>query len=335
MVQRLVLVLALVPSVVVAQQPTMIPLKPANGTLRDPLAVGQVRELRDGRLIVAGSGGLVVADIAKGTIQAIPNVPRGSLVALAADSTLVAARNTGWVFLDAEKVLGMLPPSNPVVVTAAESPLPISADNSGHVLSIAGGWPDSASAILIDRSTNERQRITYLWQGEPARGGIPAPVFVVNEQPVLALDGWIAVVRAHPYRVDWRMPTGEWIRGAPLPIPPMPMDKREQAAYLAYFHQRPDSPNQPAKWPPFVEPFTYPVPTATPDGKVLVRRWPSADLPGTRYDIVNRRGELEGQIALPGSYDQIAGFGAKSIYLVVVPDSTNPRRRQLERRPWP
>lgn len=332
--QRLLFLLALAPSAISAQQSNIIALKPANGTLSDPLAVGQVRELHDGRVLVGGQGGLVIADFSKGTFQSIPNASRGSLVPLAGDSTLVAVQNMGWIFLDAEKVLGMLPLSNPVV-KAAESPFPFSADRSGHVLSIAGGWPDSANAILIDRATNEQQRITRLWQSEPARGGIPAPVFVVNEQSVVALDGWIAVVRAHPYRVDWRMPSGEWIRGGPLPVPTILMDAREVDAYWAKFAPYRPDPSETHHWPKYVEPFTYPQPIATPDGKVLVRRNPSADAMGVRYDVINRRGELEGQIVLPSRRDQIAGFGTTSIYLVTLPDSTNPRRIQLERRPWP
>ena len=205
------------------------------------------------------------------------------------------------------------------------------------MLAVTGGQPasDSASVIEINRTTADQSVVTRVWQGTPVMGGVPAPVFVVNEEPVLARDGWIAVVvRAHPYRVDWRTPAGQWVRGAAIPGQSVPMDAREQAAYWKHWEMDPPNASVHIEWPKWVEPFTHPMPIAAPDGKVVVRRTPTADAPGVRYDVVNHRGEIEGQITLAGPHDQIAGFGAHSIYVLVI-DAATPRNMQLERRPWP
>ena len=334
--RRHLLPLILIPAALMAQQPKPIVLKPANGTLRDPVALGFVRELRDGRILAASPAGVVVADFVAGTAHVVPDVPsRGTFVPLGGDSTLVQVRTNGWYFLDGDKLIGMLPLTNKVVAMMSPGQ-PMSADARGFVITVTGGQPasDSATVLQIHRTTGEQSLVTRVWQGTPVMGGIPAPVYVVNEEPVLALDGWVAVVRAHPYRVDWRNPAGQWLRGAPLPVPAIALDAREQAAYWQSWGQAGPITDAHIDWPKFVEPFTYPQPIATPDGKLLVKRTATADAPGIRYDVINRRGELEGQFTLAGLHDRIAGFGAHSIYLLTV-DAGKSRIGQLERHPWP
>lgn len=330
-----ILLTVLIPVAALAQQVPVIPLKPANGVVTDSnMGPAAVRELNDGRVIVPGGPhGMLLADFAKHTLEPLVDVPAGRPARLAGDSTLLEIYGTGWVVLDGTHMLGMLPLTNPVVALAT----PVyGADGAGAVLAVGGGRPDadSASVFLVDRVTGVKEFITKVWQGTPVVSGVPAPVYVVYEQPVLAFDGWIAVVRAHPYRVDWRSPAGAWTLGAPLPVTSLRLDARERAAYNAHWNQPPPDASDPTDWPALVEPFTYPGPIATPDGKVLVLRTWTADYPGGRYDVINRRGELEREFALSkATYEQVAGFGPNSIYTMSAPNGRQPFT--LERHPWP
>jgi hypothetical protein len=318
-----------------AQQIPVAELKPANGVVTDSsMGPAAVRELDDGRVVIPrGREGMAVADFRKGIIEKVESAPGGRPVRLAGDSTLLEVSGTGWVILEGTRMLGMLPSTNPVVALA--TPL-YGVSRAGAVLAVTGGQPraDSASVFLVDRATGSKEFITKVWQGTPAMGGVPAPTYVVTEQPVLAFDGWIAVVRAHPYRVDWRSPDGRWLLGAPLPVAPVKMDTRERIAYYAHWNQQPPGGPLPADWPALVEPFTYPGPIATPDGKVIVLRTWTADYPGGRYDVINRHGELEWEFALSKeTHEQVAGFGPSAIYTISAPTGRPPFK--LERHPWP
>ncbi len=72
-------------------------------------------------------------------------------------------------------------------------------------------------------------------------------------------------------------------------------------------------------------------PVASPDGKLLVYRVPTADFPDTRYDVINRRGELERQVTMTAN-EKILGFGAKSVYVTVTAKDGG---QNVERHPWP
>jgi hypothetical protein len=96
--------------------------------------------------------------------------------------------------------------------------------------------------------------------------------------------------------------------------------------------QTPQSPSTISNWPDAVAPWTvgWP-PIASPDGKLLVLRTPTADSPETRYDVINRRGELERQVTMPAN-EHILGFGAKSVYVAV---TSRDGTQLVQRHPWP
>ena len=161
----------------------------------------------------------------------------------------------------------------------------------------------------------------------PARGPLGKP-FLPIEQALLANDGWLAVVRVNPYRVDWRTPLGMWILGRPLNVPTIRMDSAEIAFYTK-LHAAYKDPQ--VEWPEMLPPVVAAVgPLATSDGKIVISRTPSATYPGQRYDVVDRNGVLERQIILPDN-ERIVGFGTKTVYLVTV----NADGQRLSRRAWP
>ena len=215
----------MIPAAATAQSVVPVSLSPADGVIDSISQIWTVRELSDGRVLVPGpwSNKSTLVDFATGTRQEVPDVPFGRAYRLGDDSTFLVSRAYGWIFLDGVHPTGMLPATTPLVQLASDF---FGADSSGSVLAVLGGQPasDSGLAVLISRSDGARQPVTSLWEGPPARGGVPAPLYVVYERAVLAFDGWIAVLRAHPYRVDWRRSDGTWILGKPMPVPVLSMD---------------------------------------------------------------------------------------------------------------
>jgi hypothetical protein len=153
---------------------------------------------------------------------------------------------------------------------------------------------------------------------------------------LLFLDGWLAVARVDPYRVDWRRPDGEWITGEPLPFRKIRVDEEQKCAALQPMlgERTPCDPSVIPWWPESVPPFVKKFPLVllgpTPDGQLFIRRTPKIDDSGIRYDIVDREGRLAGVLPLPDGV-RLIGSGARSIYtLVIGPEGL----QTLRRHPW-
>jgi hypothetical protein len=94
----------------------------------------------------------------------------------------------------------------------------------------------------------------------------------------------------------------------------------------------PSPPDSITDWPATLPPYRSPVLLlASPAGRLLVPRLPTATRPEARYDVVNRRGGLDGQLVL-ATNERVVGFGARSVYLSVTDDDGIQR---LRRHPWP
>ena len=324
-----------------AQQTPVASLAPANGTLTDAFHTEslnqtlafprQLHELSDGRVLLMDGSRVVVADFSTGKIEVKPELKTGGLLSLAGDSSVITTSN-GWYFLNGLTAVGMLPRENPVVASGSTVR---GADDNGHVLvepprTKAG---ESTTVVLVDRASGDRHPVTQLAAAIAVDRMAFRPVCQMNEQALLTSDGWIAVLRANPYRVDWRKPDGAWVLGPPIPDATVPMTQRERDVYLAWRErERPTQPRDTVRvWPENVCPWIggYP-PIATPDGKLVVYRVPTSEAPATRYDVIDRQGRLERQIAMPSS-DAILGFGQHSVYVI----RTNPENQTISRHPWP
>ena len=329
-----------------AQKPSVIKLRAPNGHLpQEFIAITGVRELSDGRLLVSDPRDkrIVIADFTAGTILMIGRVGAGPGEypaayppwALAADSSiLLDGDHRRWTLFKGDRIVAQLPPDDPAVRAPG---LVRGVDTVGHVVSALSSRrrtaiTDSTALQLLTRATGRVDTIGWLRPAVPEREGAPVSTFLVWEAAAVAVDGWIAVVRMEPYRVDWRTPDGHWILGRPLPDPPVTFDARERLAYVRFHgggdYARRRLTGAPSLVPPFSNESEL---RPTYDGKVLVERTPTAEFPNKRYDVVNRRGELVGQIVMP-SGERIVGFGAKSVY-VVVRDADDVER--IRRHPWP
>jgi hypothetical protein len=343
-----------------AQQPPRLMLAPANATLAEEFSnLTWARELKDGRVIVTDGrdGRLVIADLRTHQVQPISRSGQGPgeypralpVWSIGGDSSVMIDGPRRWLLFDGPRVVATLAPDNPAV--AATRGLSRGADALGHVFSAEfvagrnGPIGDSTALVRVARATARTDTLTRLKALVPRQASAPdAKGFFEFTMPTIGtaeefepfLDGWVAVVRVDPYRVDWRSPDGRWTNGASLPFPIVRMDDGEKRAYVARIAKATGKAAAPVEsikdWPANVPPYKSPaVLLAAPDGRVLVPRLASADHPETRYDIVNRRGLLDGQLTMPPN-ERIVSFGAKSAYVAVTDDDGIQR---LRRHPWP
>lgn len=349
--RRFVFAVALVPFALSAQTPTEIRLQPPTARLEEEFSdLVTMRELRDGRVLLFDrkEDRLMVADLRGRTTRNISRRGQGpgeftliaALLPLGGDSTLAADLNR-WLIIVGDSVAMTIPSDNAAI--RAVSLWPLGADRNGHVLARrSAAAQESAYVALVERGSGSSDTIARLRTGvrrAPVRAvtlpdgttgtrisRIPLNVF---ESPLLFSDGWLAIARLDPYRTDWRAPDGQWTRGLPLPFRNIPMSERER---LAFVQRNPWAENA-TDWPEVLPPFD-PGPTSTflasPDGSLVVKRIPSADQPETRYDVIDRRGALQGQLVLPPN-EHILGFGAQSVYVITTDDDGIQR---LSRHPW-
>jgi len=341
-------------------------LRPPNAHLgAEFFRIVGVRELRDGRVLVADAGDrrVVVVEFERNTITAISREGRGPgeyasiapLYALGGDSTLMSDPANGrWLLFHTDRVARTVAPDDPAV-RASQGGVR-GADERGIAIvttppGLRGGTQlfgkeDSNAVLQVTRASGTIDTIARLrmapliLQSELDKSGRPTSLSVVNpplaagEEPILFPDGWVAVARLGPYRIDWRSADGRWIRGGPLPFVEQPVDAREREAYLA--RRARSSGTQPAapaddSWPKTIPPFLSRPLLPAPDGTLLILRTPTADHPGNRYDQVDRSGRLVAWVELPAA-ERLAGIGARSAYVIVTDEDG---LQHLKRHPWP
>ena len=112
------------------------------------------------------------------------------------------------------------------------------------------------------------------------------------------------------------------------------MDGREKQAYLARRSRasgKPVTPPTDVDWPRVVPPFQPRPLIPLPDGRVLVLRTPTAEVPGNRYDLVDRSGRRVAMVDLPDT-DHLLAVGIRGAYVVAVDEDGVQR---LRRHTWP
>lgn len=322
--------------------------------------VSSVRELADGSVLVADTRErLVVLDWRSGTVTEISSKGEGpgqytgigKLHALGADSTLFAAGSARWLlFHGAHLVRTVADPIAGYRTWGAIEGL----DTIGHVLDVQPRFQwrrtDSLTLTLGDRAT---QRVDTLGRlkgaglrgyAELVRPGRHPTITYMNplateEQAVLFVDGWVAVARVEPYRVDWRAPTGSWRHGSPLPQQSIPVTREEKCFALEQWAGDPgwcDQADAFPAWPRVLPALAHPWPPhpillAMPDGRLAVRRTTRARSPETSYDIVDRTGRLVAVLAIPAR-DRLLAFSTRSVYVL---ETDEDGVQRLRRHPWP
>jgi hypothetical protein len=302
---------------------------------------------------------IVVADLRLNAVRAIGREGAGAgeyaapryLFPLGGDSTLASdPRNGRWMALVGDAIAAIIAGDSPGVRTAG--PTLLGADHGGAVLvtrpRIVGARPslDSLLVLRVHRASGRADTVVVV-RNRPVQVQASGPIdptrsvpitinpLAVAEQPALFADGWIAIARLAPYRVDWVAPDGRLTRGAALPFTGLRVDDAEKQYILAWESRETGRPARAlaevGDWPDLVPPFPHSLPLAAPDGMLWIRRIPSRGAPEERYDVIRRDGTLARQIALPPGA-RVVGFGDRSYY-VATPDSDGVER--LSRHPFP
>lgn len=329
--------------------------------------IGSIRELKAGLVLVADTRDdlLYRLELRNGTSAKLmrkgdgPAEYRelGTLFRLNADSTLLTDgyRPRSFV-LEGDSVIATISELQPVV--RALGSLVIGADGQGRLLGRLGlvrrgpaprsaDLADSMVLLLGDRRNNRVDTIARL-RGVGAAGwavqsGPNRPSRIITSNPLasrdvatLAPDGWVAVVRSSPYRVDWRSPAGQWRRGPVLETltsAPSPADKCHAIRSMIPTDETcmpSEWPGWPTTIPPFVTALTAttgPVVLIDGAGNVVVGRTSRAGESQRVYDVVDRRGIRVRRVAIPASA-YLVGFGSETAYLVVEDDSELQQLRQ-------
>ena len=339
------------------------PITLAAGTIGSAFTdVKGVRELEDGRTLVIdwNERELVVFDWSSLESRRIGRSGDGPgeyrhpslLIALRGDSTLLTDFQTGkWFLLHRDRIVSTLPLDHPL--GRELGPNLLGADTMGRVLIAEhrgrqSQTPDSIAVILGNRGNGHVDTVARIRDAPRDRSHFRARVdktlinyvltnpLAAADQVLLFPDGWIAILCATPYHVEWRTPNGAVIRGVPLPYTQQRVDERVKRQ--AIDERWPPSPHIPKfrstdfpAWPDVVPPFLNKALIALPDGRVAVKRTAIDTSKTVQYDIVDRRGALSGVLQLPPK-ERLVGFGKRSAYVVAIDaDHTE----VLRRHPWP
>lgn len=358
-----------------AAQPRRVELPAASAVhSAEFTSITSVRELRDGRVLVTDGRETRVRllDFSRDASRDVGREGRGPkeylivgwLLSIGGDSTvfsdLLARR---WVLLASDDIVETVPPDDPAVQRTMS--LIFGADSLGFVSTrvdpaMKDGVTilthrDSFALVRVRRSTGAADTVALLrmmgrrkTQQSDANGVVrqsstaPTSLLPSEEAFVHFADGAVAVARLDPFRVDWRLPNGQWIYGDSLPVRKRRMDARERRAFEERnrgFSAPTVVPEgmppleRPTTFPDFIPPFpaSYNVAYPAPDGSVLIRRSLSADVTVPTYFVVNRRAQLVGELVLPRDH-RIVGSGRASLYVAVTDDDGIWR---LQRHPWP
>jgi hypothetical protein len=354
---------AVAAAVLVAQDIRTLQLKPADATLGEQFTgIFSIRELADRKVLVTDNSSetrLVVADLASGVVRQIgrqgagPAEYRvaGRLLALQRDSSLLVEGQQGrrWLLLAGDRIVRTIPPDHPAIRTAPGDLF--GADTSGNILGLRTTFVEQlegdisrlvVGAILTSRRTARADTVARLrgydqhvqFNRERTFSAHSMLHGSAEEQVQLFPDGWIAMVRIEPYRVDWRLPTGEIRRGPNLPWEAPRSDATEKRAFEDRQRKRMGERYRPTRddypWAARLAPIR-PGSLPTPEGFILVSRSQWSRVTDSRYDLVDRRGSVVGRLALPDS-ERVVGFGPRSVYVAA---TDGDGFQFLRRHPWP
>lgn len=224
------------------------------------LAPGTLRELRDGRVIIADARDqrIHLVDLDRGTTKALSNEGTGPrefvaplrALGIAADSTLIFdSGNARYLLLDpAGRAITTWRPAvsradggSMNFLTPARG-----SDSQGRLYVEAPPPPagdgtfstaDTAPILRIDRQTNRVDTLAWvrvLGLKSTVRDGQVMAVsgggnpLTPRDEWAVFPDGRIAIARHTPYRIDFVLPDGRVQRGAPIAFTPSPITQADK-----------------------------------------------------------------------------------------------------------
>jgi hypothetical protein len=362
------------------QQTPILRLGPANGTLDEGFTKpSSIRELADGRVLVSDwrERRVVVADFARRAVTQVGRagsgpdeygVP-GHLWPLPGDSTLMSDMPGRALLFASSRIVAT------IVLNGAATPgVPETVDGvdmQGSAIRVfwrtfgPTSFPGPRDSLVLTRHRRDGGAIDTIgalhsvgsaaFAGSGRAGGVGRPALPapsesqrygagidMRDQPVLFPDGWIAIARFSPYRVDWCPPRSACVAGAEIPFDGGPFTDRHKRGYLELMSRSAGFPpttdiSRVIGWPDSVPAFSSPgaymrAAFAIPDGRLLIERFAEPQQAIVRrYDVVDRRGAVVARVELPPN-ERVVGFGARSVYTLRT-DAND--LQHVERRPWP
>jgi hypothetical protein len=224
--------------------------------------VNSVRELQDGRILVADPLGQVVLriDMTRGVADTLGRVGAGPreyrqpdrVIALPGDSTLLVDLGNGRLAVVAPD--GQFGNTMPIVTSAptagggVSTLLPRFADYSGALyyeplVGVPGSTSgDSVPLFRFARASGRRTSVAMLKVRDSSRenasrgGGVatiirPVPLSPTDDWAV-GWDGAVVVVRSGDYHVEWIRQDGSVLVGAPVPYTAVRVGRDEKEAWI-------------------------------------------------------------------------------------------------------
>lgn len=321
-------------------------LGPARYTVAEPFnMIRRVRELQDGRVLVVDRGARAVflVDPKDGSIRQVGRQGEGpseyrapvEIVPLGGDSSLlVDASLRRWHILDGERIVNTM--SWSARVLRMLGPDVVGADALGAVVAAVQPEaylnlrPGERRALVRGRFANPRidtlamLALTSAPVARVERMGIMYYLenpLATEEQAVHFVDGWTAVARVDPYRVEWIDPRGRLTAGMTVKEEAVSANEAERNAAIArrWFVPGYKGPRWSAAdfkgWPESVPAFERDAVLAGPGGVLLVRRTPTLQSAGQVYDIFHRTGGRVSRLVL-GKGQRVVGAGRGAIFVV-------------------
>lgn len=316
-----------------------------------------LRELNSEKTLIVDRGDrrLLLVDWIDSTIRVIGRQGDGpgeyrspfQLVPFGRDSTvLIDAAARRWLWVVSDDSLRSFAPEVSLRLSRNEAPI-YGVGPDGTFLSVAPlpyeaprahprRWlrPSEADSLVAIRSrltvasidTIARLVGRFLGRSEVSRSqggrkwvfGVHNPMGV-EEQAWLFSDGWIAILRLLPYRVDWRRPDGTTLRGKALEVATVrATDAEKRFSMRGLFPKMPPPAVEPREvpgWPELVPPVVNEALLPMPDGRLLVERRVTATSTYRAYDLIDRRGIRTARVIVPLS-TRLLGVGAAHLYAV-------------------
>jgi hypothetical protein len=145
-----------------------------------------------------------------------------------------------------------------------------------------------------------------------------AKVFAPNDFFGVLPDGTAWIARGRENRVDWRSPDGRWTRGQTHAYSRIPVTQADKDRVLAQVREHGKQFGMPQDLRivyPFADnkpPFDFAL--GRPNGEVWLQRPQSREGAALTYDVFNRKGVWEREVAFPQG-SALAGFGGgRSVY---------------------
>ncbi len=217
--------------------------------------LGAVREMSDGRLMVADPLGqvLVLVDFATGTGDTIGRVGSGpqeyqqpdAVFPLPGDSTLLVDLGNARLRVVAPDgtFRATMPLTRDGATGAFTIVMPRFTDGSGRIYFqpesfTAGRPPDSAAVGRIDPATGVIDTVAMVKLPEP-NPSTSGRVIMLGAGPLRPQDGWavgwdgrIAIARARDYSIEWIHPDGGVVYGPPNDYDPVRVGRAEKQRWL-------------------------------------------------------------------------------------------------------